>query len=43
MTTQIEVKENKKFDNINRNNVNRGNVNRRNTIATANATELVQT
>ena len=32
MTTQIEVRGNKKFDDVNRNNVNRGNVNRRITV-----------
>ena len=32
MTTQIEVRWNKKFDDVNRNNVNRGDVNRRITV-----------
>ena len=32
MTTQIEVRGNKKFDDVNRNNGNRGDVNRRITV-----------
>ena len=32
MTTQIEVRANKKFDDVNQNNVNRGDVNRRITV-----------
>ena len=32
MTTQIEVRGNIKFDDVNRNNVNRGDVNRRITV-----------
>ena len=32
MTTQIEVRENTKFEDLNRNNVNRGAVNRRTTV-----------
>ena len=32
ITTLIEVRENKKFDNVNRNNVNRVDVNRRITV-----------
>ena len=34
MTTQIEVKGNKQFDDVNRNNVNQGDLNRRKTTKT---------
>ena len=38
MTTQIEVRGNKKFYDLNRNNLNRGNINRRITVTQLNLT-----